>query len=72
MRTPFLALSLVCGFSFWCLSVSTCVSIHDNSTTVSVKQLRGDYYCKSIDVTFGETVWENAYVRNPNGQEEKM
>ena len=32
---------------------------------VSIRQIKGDYYDNSITLTFGDTVWEKAWVKVP-------
>mmetsp|Transcript_8257 Transcript_8257/g.17580 ORF Transcript_8257/g.17580 Transcript_8257/m.17580 type:complete len:512 (+) Transcript_8257:1-1536(+) len=35
---------------------------------INMKQNRGDYYCNSISVTFGNEIWEDAIILTPEGK----
>ncbi|KAL7537688.1 hypothetical protein ACHAXR_008009, partial [Thalassiosira sp. AJA248-18] len=41
-------------------------------TTIAVWQQQGLYHCKSITVTFGDDIWEHAWVKGPSGREKNM
>ena len=41
-------------------------------TIIRAKQDRGDYFCSSISVYFGDEIWDDAIVTNSTGGEERM